>query len=268
VHWIYLSPHFDDAVFSCGGLIWEQAAQGHSVEIWTVCAGPAPAGPLSAFAEEHHARWETGAKAVARRRLEDQQACKRVGAKFLRLSVPDCIYRRAGEDYLSTPASQTAPGSGDFLYTSQADLFGPIHPLEAGLVDQLGERLRRSIPVGAQVVCPLAIGGHVDHRLTRAAAEAAQKALLYYLDFPYVFQESEEIENLRESGWQSSLFPVSHTGFEAWYAGIAAHQSQISTFWSDLAAMRKELSEYLELNEGVLLWEMPTGDERLCQTGT
>ncbi|MCZ7552073.1 MAG: hypothetical protein M5U05_05720 [Anaerolineales bacterium] len=68
-------------------------------------------------------------------------------------------------------------------------MFGPIHPLEAGLVKRLSQKLSRAIPAEAQVVCPLAIGGHVDHRLTRAAAEAARQALLYYLDFPYVFRE-------------------------------------------------------------------------------
>ncbi len=265
MHWIYLSPHFDDAVYSCGGLIWEQAAQGHSVEIWTVCAGPPPAGALSAFAAEHHARWETGAEAVAQRRLEDQRACKRVGAKFRRLAVPDCIYRRVGEDYLSRPTKQAAPDSGDFLYTSQAELFGPIHPLEAGLVKRLSQKLRRSIPAEAQVVCPLAIGGHVDHRLTRAAAEAARQALLYYLDFPYVFREPGEIERLQQDGWRSKRYPISRAGFEAWCAGIAAHQSQISTFWLDLTAVRKELNEYLESNGGILLWEPPADYERLPQ---
>jgi len=41
MRWIYISPHFDDAVLSCGGLIWEQTHKGITVEIWTVCAGDA-----------------------------------------------------------------------------------------------------------------------------------------------------------------------------------------------------------------------------------
>ena len=28
MRWIYLSPHLDDAVLSCGGLIFEQSRQG------------------------------------------------------------------------------------------------------------------------------------------------------------------------------------------------------------------------------------------------
>lgn len=260
MNWVYLSPHYDDAVFSCGGLIWEQVSQGQAVEIWTVCAGPAPEGVLSAFAEEHHARWGTGAEAVEQRRLEDQRACARVGAGFHRLPVPDCIYRRAGEDYMTAPTTRSGAGSGEFLYTSQEDLFGPVSPLEAGLVRQLGDNLRSLAVTGAQIVCPLAAGGHVDHRLTRAAAEATGQPLLYYMDFPYIFKDLGQVETLSQSGWQSQLHPISQAGFEAWYEGIAAHQSQISTFWPDLAVLRSELREYLELVGGILLWRKPPAE--------
>ena len=47
MHWIYLSPHFDDAVLSCGGMIWEQVHSGETVEIWTLCAGQIPKGPAA-----------------------------------------------------------------------------------------------------------------------------------------------------------------------------------------------------------------------------
>ena len=71
--WIYLSPHFDDAVLSCGGLIWEQVRRGERVEIWTVCAGAIPPGPLSPFAAELHARWGTGMASVEARRAEAER---------------------------------------------------------------------------------------------------------------------------------------------------------------------------------------------------
>ena len=42
MRWIYLSPHFDDAVLSCGGVIFEQSRQGIQTEIWTIFAGSPP----------------------------------------------------------------------------------------------------------------------------------------------------------------------------------------------------------------------------------
>jgi hypothetical protein len=65
MEWIYLSPHFDDVAFSCGGLVWEQTELGDEVSIWTICAGEPPPGPVSKYAQSLHDRWKTGPSAVS-----------------------------------------------------------------------------------------------------------------------------------------------------------------------------------------------------------
>jgi LmbE family N-acetylglucosaminyl deacetylase len=226
--WIYLSPHFDDAVFSCGGLLWEQAQAGDTVQIWTVCAGEPLPGEFSAFAQEHHIRWESGEQAVAQRKLEDQLACQRVGAAYHYMPVPDCIYRRAGEDYFrkkpgrKAPFSAKNPPPGGHLYSSLEAILGPLRPEEEGLVQHVSAELGRRLPASSQVVCPLTLGGHADHRLTRQAAEA-----------------------LSASCWPR------------WYYAIVAHKSQISTFWEDLQTLRLALEGYIAQNGGATLWVDP-----------
>ena len=88
MRWIYLSPHFDDVVLSCGGLIWEQTHSGITVEIWTICAGNPPAGPISEYAMGMHKIWKTGSaqETVELRRIEDQNAARRVVRSFEKLS--------------------------------------------------------------------------------------------------------------------------------------------------------------------------------------
>ena len=49
---IYLSPHLDDAALSCKGSIKQQTQAGERVEVWTVCAGEPPDGPLSMFSRK------------------------------------------------------------------------------------------------------------------------------------------------------------------------------------------------------------------------
>jgi len=71
MHWIYLSPHFDDVALSCGGLVWEQVQAGKAVSIWTVCAGSASVGDLSPFAKELHMRWEVDENETEQLRIED-----------------------------------------------------------------------------------------------------------------------------------------------------------------------------------------------------
>ena len=87
--WIYISPHLDDAVFSCGGTIWEQICRGEAVEIWTMCAGDPPPGLLTPFAETLHQRWGTGFDSLAERRTEDYAAAAVLGASIVHFDIPD-----------------------------------------------------------------------------------------------------------------------------------------------------------------------------------
>jgi LmbE family N-acetylglucosaminyl deacetylase len=241
MEWIYFSPHFDDVAFSCGALVWEQAAAGQSVSVWTVCAGDQPPGPLSPFAENLHKRWEMAEDAVSLRRREDIQSCSQMRAAYRHFSIPDCIYR----------------GSSEAFYNSEEALFGPIHPDEASLIQHLSGEIRRLIPLQAEVVCPLAIGGHVDHQLTRATAETLGRRLWYYADVPYVLDHMEILTELEREGWLFKRFPVSEAGLCAWEAAIAAHGSQISTFWKDTEQMRAAIEAYSISQGGIRLWQSP-----------
>ena len=112
MRWIYLSPHFDDAVLSCGGLIFEQTRQGLQTEIWTIFAGNPPPGPLSDFALQNHSLWglTSAAETVAMRAAEDEEAASIVGAELVHFEIPDCIYRRSPEgEYLYTETVITSP---------------------------------------------------------------------------------------------------------------------------------------------------------------
>jgi len=145
-----------------------------------------------------------------------------------------------------------------FLYASQEALFGPIHPSETKLVTELSADLAKALSPSEELVAPLALGGHVDHRLSRAAAEALERPLWYYADYPYVSRHPDQILALREAGWEETIFDVSQEGLEAWQEAIAAHRSQISTFWPDLESMYAEIQDYLELTGGAALWRPPS----------
>lgn len=256
--WIYLSPHLDDAALSCGGLIAQQTEMGEAVEIWTICAGDPPPGPFSPFTEELHTRWQTGREATALRRQEDLVSCARLSANCRHLPLPDCIYRQAGVDYwrktdLALPAASTAQTT--FLYPNREAIFATLHPQESGLVDRLAQELRGALPPDAELVCPLTLGGHVDHQLTRIAAESLSRQMWYYADYPYVMEHSEQIASLEASGWLRQWFPISQAAVETWLQSVAAHQSQISTFWPDLSAMQVAIRAYFDQFGGAVVWK-------------
>ena len=245
--WVYLSPHLDDVVLSAGGLIWEQAQSGHKVQIWTICAGDPPPGGLSPFAQSLHDRWGTGRDAVALRRQEDQRSCDLIGASCHHFDIPDCIYRRSIR-------------TGVHLYPDEDGLWAPIHPDEGVLMDDTVQKLQKKLaPLlpDVRLVSPLALGDHVDHRLTRSLAEQMGVPLHYYADYPYVVR----VGSLgRASGMKSRHFQISPQGMRAWQNAISAHESQISTFWGGLDQMRTELESYYQDMGGIWI-----GDQNAAQ---
>jgi LmbE family N-acetylglucosaminyl deacetylase len=248
MHWIYLSPHLDDCVLSAGGLIWQQAQAGERVEIWTICAGDPPPPPYSPFAEELHARWGTdGRQASAVRRAEDLAACRALGAGARHSPLPDCIYRRL-------------PGSDTPLIVERDDLFRPYPPAEHARSLEIAAWVRAALSADVCLVSPMALGGHVDHQLVRAAAETLGLPLWLYADYPYVVDDPLHHTDLRGqvSAYRPALEqPLSTQALSAWQAAVAAYTSQISTFWGGLDEMRGQIGAYFHNGGGKTLWQMP-----------
>lgn len=239
MRWIFLSPHFDDAVLSCAGLMWELAQAGHPVENWTICAGDPPTGELPPFAAELHARWQMDGHSVAARAEEDRAACQAVGATWQHFTLPDCIYRWLPDE---TP-----------LIHHRDDLFDTCKPLNPVEVEQVRAWLAENLTAGSRLVVPLTIGGHFDHRTVRDAAEGLPLRLWYYADYPYVVTGKVNLRAFLGAGWRRRRFAISPAGLAAWQAGIACYTSQISSFWRSLDEMRTAMQAYLEQG-GNCLW--------------
>jgi len=242
MRWIYISPHLDDAILSAGGLIFDQVHQGQPVEIWTVMCGFPEEGKLSPFAQFLHAQWgfSSTAETVRLRRLEDRRAADRVGAQVFHLDIPDCIYRRSPE--------------GEPLYP--IGVFVDPHPADSDLPRQITDRLQAGLTPEDVVVCPLAIGGHVDHILTRKGVEGLKRRIWYYADVPYVLNEPGAL-SLLEGSYRSQRFSISPEGMIAWLEAVEAYRSQLSTLFQDVDSMRRSIREYGE--QGVRLWMQQAG---------
>lgn len=252
---IYLSPHLDDAALSCGGQIADRAAAGQRVLIVTVMAGSPPPAAASAYIASLHERWQlagaaTGdavTDAAAERRREDVQACAILGADYLHLDVPDCIYR-------------LDPQSGKPLYCSDEDIFGEIADAEARLAEAIAERLRR-LPAARMLVAPLAVGHHVDHLLVRAAAELVlPHGLWCYEDYPYAQQPRALHRALGDEHlriWRPDTIDVSEQGRRAKFDAIWAFRSQLSTFFTGRADMEQQVGGYMDQVRGERLWCRP-----------
>jgi LmbE family N-acetylglucosaminyl deacetylase len=239
-HHIYLSPHLDDAVLSCGGLIAQQFAAGEEVTVFTVCAGDSPVGELTPFAYELHRRWGGAGSPMAARRAEDLVACGRLGASVVHYPLADAVYRR-GPD-------------GQALYPDAPSVFGDIHAAEAGRVEELAAALRPSLPADAQVYTPLALGGHVDHRLTRRAAERLHRSMWYYRDLPYDLHDGQPPDDLPLPEAVETRVSLASEEIDAWTAAAGEYHSQLSSFWTTFDVMAAELRDYHDGRGGLRLY--------------
>jgi LmbE family N-acetylglucosaminyl deacetylase len=238
--WIYLSPHLDDAVYSCGSMIYQQVQDGQPVEIWTIFAGDPTQKPFSSFANDIHARWGTGDNSIAARRQEDQNACAFLGAQPRYFDFLDVIYR-------------TDPVTGQAEIVENADLFRNYHSADLILQHAISQQLVALLnKLNDYKICiPLALGHHIDHTLVRKAAEALilPVPLRYYADFPYVLEADVETEGRIEESY--AIHPQS---LKAWGEAIALYPSQISTFWQTENQMREALTFYWQKGGGSRLW--------------
>jgi LmbE family N-acetylglucosaminyl deacetylase len=192
---IFLSPHFDDVVFSCGGTLGVQVSSGLHPLVITVFGGPPPANtPLSPFAQHFHSTWgvdsaKGASEVIEIRRKEDAAALEYLQADYLWLDYSDAIYR-------GNPA----------YYTSERQMVGgDVHPDDQAIEKQLGQlllNLQSRLPDAAWYA-PLGIGRHVDHQIVCSAADRLVQRgakVYFYEDFPYVLQDGALQRRIEELG--------------------------------------------------------------------
>lgn len=195
---IYLSPHLDDAVLSCGGLIWDQVQAGEQVEIWTfftaVQDGKDPQPYLN-------------------RIQEDLNATKYLGAKCRHLNFEDGFARGHKE------VTETITKEDEYL------------------ISYITEELKKNIHKGDRVYCPLSVGNHVDHVLLRQAAEQTELISYYYIDFPYIDYVPETlVQTIQNLSSYSKC--ISTAGLVKWIEAVRLYKSQRVYETDDITASK------------------------------
>ena len=241
MRWIYLSPHLDDAVFSAGGLIYEQTQAGIPVEIWTFMCGDPHLNEYSRLAQRLHKTWgfSSAEETVRLRREEDSLAASIVGAKAVHFDFLDCIYRR--------------DKNGDWLYPSE--IFGAIHEADADYPAQIASAISARIKPDDKLVCQLGLGSHVDHVLARRAAELLGRRLRYDVDVPYVLAKPEEFAP-KAAGMAEETVRITEPSLPRWVEASVAYRSQLPSLgdrFNSPETVTKSIRNYWAERQGIRL---------------
>ncbi len=180
---LFISPHFDDVAFSCGGTLLNRVRSAHRTSLCTVFSRDAR--PMGRFALEcqeskgvpHEERY------LEMRSREDAAFGAKVGlTDRIELGFLEAPYRG---------------------YDSIPSLFDALREIDHDLSERISSKISNVIRDHDQrciLYMPSAIGRHVDHRLVRAAMESVVQSvpekiasILLYEDFPYCARHPVQI---------------------------------------------------------------------------
>jgi LmbE family N-acetylglucosaminyl deacetylase len=251
---VFLSPHLDDAVLSCGGTMNLLKRNNIPAEVITLFAG-SPEGELSPLAEWMHRAWKLPYDAPARRREENRRALIFLNARNTCLPFNCSIYRK---DELT----------GQSLYCSKDQIFGENWQNETSLLSNLTTEIQKKLEsINGQIVCiPIGAGGHIDHLLTHIAGIQACAKLdgvqaIYYEDLPY----AHDIRELQKAADRFALsakyriaIQLSEEDLRAKEEAIRLYQSQLKETAGAFGISVDEILSYardLGREAGTAPWE-------------
>ena len=240
---LILSPHLDDAVLSAGGLIHHAVGRQCQVVVGNIfTADTHIEGEPSPLVKELHEWWGLGSNPYQVRRDEDAASLALLGAEVLQGGRLDSIYRTSS--------------NGESLYPTRKAVFSlpaaddPAWKELQTLLASWIEKVRPTV-----VLCPMAVGRHVDHTVTTEAFRqnhSKSDADVYlYEDIPYSagffppnFPDSVAAARDR-SGWDIREPIDVEVDFEVKFAAILKYDSQISEIFPGLdpeAELRRYMS--------------------------
>jgi LmbE family N-acetylglucosaminyl deacetylase len=253
---IFLSPHYDDAALSCGGLIAQLSAAGEQAVVATIFGGKPDYDQLSPFALMIHGRPLANADLIDQRRAEERRALALLGAKSRPGDYLDCIYRQ--------DATQTR-----WLYASEAALFDSVDPADDELVEELAHCLAALAPLPGQCVlyAPLAIGNHVDHQIVLRSAAILQGRgydVRHFEDYPYSARDRAGLKRslgrlAERDRWQSYVIPLTPTDLQGKIDAVLAYPSQLGVLFPGDGAADTRVADALQIHA------LHTGNGRLAE---
>lgn len=211
----FISPHLDDAVLSCGGLLTYLSLK-TKVRVVTVFT-QASSDPctLSAKAYLGQCGFKDARRIFEERKKEDRKALGKLGIEAIHLDFKDALWRKKDNmGWFRQRIARSVPEFGHVYPTYRFHVIsGRVSGWDAELLENIKKELislflsqKRSV-----VFCPLGLGNHVDHVIVRDIAFGIFDRVILWSDFPYNLESKEkkssfvEKNNFKTFLWKSFL---------------------------------------------------------------
>jgi LmbE family N-acetylglucosaminyl deacetylase len=230
---VFFSPHLDDAVLSCGGLIAFLARRTdvRVVTIFTRCS--TDRNTLSARAFLKQCGVDDANTLFEMRRREDRDAIALSGAQAVHLGYTDALWRRIPDaGRLRSLAGAVIPEFDHIYPTYRWHMRrAKPSPYDADTVENIRQAVRSMVDENPEtaVFCPLALGRHIDHVVTNRVVFSVRPDSIAWADFPYNMKD-----NRRDIEWgeYERLFD--------WESGQDSKERMIRKYETQVRAMFPE----------------------------
>ncbi len=211
--WLVLSPHLDDAVLSCGALLHE-SAQVRDITVatlFTEATSPPHTRAANTFISQCCAA--DAASLFTARQVEDREVLEELGVRHLHLGLEDALFRQRHRTPAAALMKRVLPELVHRYPTYRYDIaLGRISRGDRTLIRDLRGQVEGLLQqTGAELLfCPIGIGRHVDHLITRLVGTFFPDKVVYYADFPYslsfpVDEEFVSTHRLQRGSWDRHL---------------------------------------------------------------
>jgi LmbE family N-acetylglucosaminyl deacetylase len=201
----FISPHFDDAIFSAGALL-TYLAQHTKVITINIFTESEKFNTLSAKVYLKQCGYTDAKKLYDDRKSEDAKVFNNVADNVINLGFVDALWRKKPQRGFLSQLFSFFPELQVIYPTYRFHIIkGIIAKEDLPTCRSIAEKLKETIiDKNAAIFCPFSVGNHIDHVITRKACEDVFSDLIYWSDFPYNEAMKKDTHNFRSFSFENN----------------------------------------------------------------
>ncbi len=229
---LILSPHLDDAVLSCGDLIYKYVKMGYIVDVLTIFSGSVNKKYLSDAAKQFHSNCFLDHNAMHYRKIEDKKAHDFLGCNSLYLDEPECLYRGDKDGY---------------IYPDLNNIYHLEYTREKESIKRLSDKLSDIVKKYDIVYAPMGLGEHADHLMTNESIKLVNEKfkLYFYEEVAYVcYYYRDNISSNWGKGMKYKLIEINEEEYNKKISAILLYRSQLRILWENRIQFESEMEKF------------------------
>jgi len=210
--WCYfISPHFDDAIYSAYGLIDFLSRTGKPVALITVFTEASSPSTLSAKKFLGSCGYKSAETLFKDRASENKSVCIKLKISEYNLGFTDALWRKKQKkNRIERTFASFIPEIGHIYPTFRFHIkHGAISQLDKDLECEIASKISTIVKDDKKSIlfAPLSLGKHIDHILVRNAVGSIRNTtVVYWEDYPYSLKFKDQDNFVESNGLKRSVF--------------------------------------------------------------